>query len=291
MAILFRPFLALVDLIVPGNPTGGSEIAAHLAMFHTLFNVVNTAIFIGFVGKLEWVVEALVRGRDSDEEGSYHFAYVGSHLRETTELNVIAAQAEIGKYSALVMELFDYFLDLIQDPSKEMRSRRREYRAKIALCEEMQKQITAYLVECSRDAVSEETANTINRLVRAATELDSIGEAGGKLIRLAEKSYDEEIQLDEAMTKSIVSFSHLVKRFLTFNNKRVMGTFSEEEYQMASEFEERIDAMQKELQMAARDRLREGSSVRNELFYIDILRRIEHVGDFSLAVSESLRVG
>src|SRR6056297_889024 len=49
MAALYQPVLALVDTIVPGSIASRTDIAAHLAMFHTLFNITNTAICIGFV--------------------------------------------------------------------------------------------------------------------------------------------------------------------------------------------------------------------------------------------------
>ncbi|MBW2534734.1 MAG: Na/Pi cotransporter family protein [Deltaproteobacteria bacterium] len=50
--VLFTPFLFLVDLIVPGDAGSGGEavIAAHLAGFHSAFNVINTALFLPFVG-------------------------------------------------------------------------------------------------------------------------------------------------------------------------------------------------------------------------------------------------
>ncbi|MCD6396145.1 MAG: Na/Pi cotransporter family protein, partial [Spirochaetaceae bacterium] len=52
MLILFKPFIYLVDIIVPGDISAGSNpasIPAHLAMFHTLFNLINTIFSIFFI--------------------------------------------------------------------------------------------------------------------------------------------------------------------------------------------------------------------------------------------------
>ena len=288
MAILFRPFLNLIDLIVPGEVSGRVEITAHLAMFHSFFNIFNTLIFVGFVRQLEWVVERLVRGKESDDSEAYHFQYVASPLRETTEVNIIAAQSEIGKLSELVGDLFSYFLALFHDPKKSVRSRRREYRRKSDRSVEMHEKITAYLIECSRDSVSEDMAGSINGLLRVVTELESIADTCGKLIRLAEQKYEKKVNLDPDMAEAIVPYSKMVEEFLQFNKRHIAGNLTEEEYRKAAKIENKINERQKELKRASQKRLRKGRSVKAELFYIDVLRHIEHIGDFSLAVSEAL---
>ena len=70
MAFLFRPFLRLIDLIVPGDVLGSDGITSHLAMFHTLFNICNVAVFIGLVPYLAKTVEFLVRDRKGERKKS-----------------------------------------------------------------------------------------------------------------------------------------------------------------------------------------------------------------------------
>jgi Na+/phosphate symporter len=79
VAILFKPFLHLIDLLVPGEVTGRIEITAHLTMFHSLFNIFNTLIFIGFVPQLERIVERLVRAKKSDDSEDYRFHHASSN--------------------------------------------------------------------------------------------------------------------------------------------------------------------------------------------------------------------
>ncbi len=85
IAVLFRPALALVDVIVPGSISSRTEITAHLAMFHTLFNVSNTAICIGFVPFFEKIVHYLVRGEDPVDAGHYRLPYVRTGLQDTVQ--------------------------------------------------------------------------------------------------------------------------------------------------------------------------------------------------------------
>ena len=49
-----------------------------------------------------------------------------------------------------------------------------------------------------------------------------------------------------------------------------------------------IDAFRKDLKKVARKRLEGGADVKSELLYIDVIRRIENIGDNCFSISESL---
>ncbi|MEX2442431.1 MAG: hypothetical protein WD492_02415 [Alkalispirochaeta sp.] len=102
----------------------------------------------------------------------------------------------------------------------------------------MHEEITGFLVECSREQISEHTA--------------------------------------------------MVVEFLSFNAQHLQGALSSEKYLHAQEMNEKINGYQKRYKKATQKRLRTGSSVKTELFYLDLLRHIEHIGDYSLLISQAL---
>lgn len=228
MALLFNPALALVDALVPGSIASRTDIASHLAMFHTLFNLTNTAICIGFV-------------------------------------------------------------PLFEKPKKNVRARRNELKETLALVEKMQEEITSFLVECSRENVSEQTATNLNGMVRIAAQLESIADTSNKLIKLADRKAEKDIKLEDSLMEEIRSYSRMVSDFLSFNKTHLRNHLTEEQYHRATEMEEKINAFQKKYKKAAQKRLRTGSAVKAELFYLDILRHLEHLGDFSLNISQALK--
>jgi phosphate:Na+ symporter len=59
--------------------------------------------------------------------------------------------------------------------------------------------------------------------------------------------------------------------------------------EQAFELENSIDLFRNSLKKAARERINKGSNVRAELLLIDMLSHIEHIGDFSLNISQALR--
>lgn len=288
MAAVFQPALGLVDAIVPGSIASRTDIAAHLAMFHTLFNIANTAICIGFVPFFERFVHRLVPESAAEDASSYRLPYVRSGLQETVELNILTARGELARMAEKVEELFLFFGELFRNPKKKVRARRKEMNDSFTLVQKMQEEITSFLVECSRETISEQTATNLNGMVRIAAQLESIADTSNKLIKLADKKAEKEIKLDDSLMKEIEAYSRLVSEFLSFNKKHLKNRLTSEEYERATEMEEKINQYQKRYKKAAQKRLRTGSPVKAELYYLDVLRHLEHIGDFSLVLSQAL---
>jgi len=64
---------------------------------------------------------------------------------------------------------------------------------------------------------------------------------------------------------------------------------TEIELGQASEMEDKIDAIKKNLKKMARNRISGGADVKAELLYIDLIRHVEKIGDCSYAIAEELR--
>ena len=82
LVIVFSPFVALVEALVPGianfaNAAGDRPyIAAHIAFAHSMFNVTATLIVLPFLGLLVSIVIKLVPERAGGPKGS--FKYIGA---------------------------------------------------------------------------------------------------------------------------------------------------------------------------------------------------------------------
>ena len=57
--IFFKPFLKLIDFIVPGLPS--ENITTHISMLHTVFNLCATLIFIPFVKQIALLTEKIIK--------------------------------------------------------------------------------------------------------------------------------------------------------------------------------------------------------------------------------------
>ena len=89
----------------------------------------------------------------------------------------------------------------------------------------------------------------------------------------------------------LLPYIELVRQFLQFIRININKQITQEKLELAAELENGIDAFRKDLKKVARKRLEGGADVKAELLYIDMVRRIENIGDNCFSISESLTNG
>ncbi|HUV06768.1 MAG TPA: Na/Pi cotransporter family protein [Spirochaetia bacterium] len=303
MAVVFTPFLRLVDLIVPGeimgvggHGAGGSEasgseagsITAHLAMFHTLFNLTNTLLFIGFVPHLARLIEWIVKDKQAAAPNAYQLKYVATSLQDTPEFNILNARCEIQRMARITEEMFTIFLDVFNHPKKKMGTEIEQLKTMEDYTDQMQEEISKYLVECMRENLTRQSADSINIMIRILDELESIGDRCYNLILLAQRRYDKKIVFSPKAIEEITPYARAVQSFLEFNRLHLKDHLDRTDISMAYKLEDEINNLRNTLKRHAQRRIKRGANVKAEILYIDILRQIERIGDFSLSISKAL---
>jgi phosphate:Na+ symporter len=287
MAILFRPFLALVDILVPGAPVGAA-ITAHLAMFHTLFNVVNTGLFLGFVKQMEIIVKRVTRVRPGEEDEQYKLVYISTGVQDTPELNILNAQRELSRMAGIVEEMFERFLKVFGSPDKKLSKEVAELKKMEDYTDRMQEDISSFLAQCARDSLNEDTSANVSAMLRIAHELENLGDACFNLMVLAERRYSKDIRFKESALLDLKPYSERVARFITFIKDRLNQHLSSEELEKAYKYENKVNKGRDRLRKKAQKRLQDGANVRTELLYIEIVRQHEQAADHAMNVAQAL---
>ncbi|MBI9101946.1 MAG: Na/Pi cotransporter family protein [Spirochaetales bacterium] len=289
MAILFKPFIGLVEMVVPGELTGPEGIPARLAMFHTLFNVINTLIWIGFVNFLAKIVIKLVPDKEELESNKYEFKYISAGIQETPEINILNAKSEVSKMANIVKNMYTEYLQVFKNPDKKMGDKITLLKEQEDYTDQMQEQLSSYLVEVSRENLNESSALNVAMLMRTVNELESVGDSIYNLSLLAQRRYDKAIDLDPIAVEEILPYADRVTKFLDFITKHLDSPLSAVEMEKARKIERKIDKTRNTLNKSARKRLRDKGNIKSELMIIDIVRHMEHIGDYLINIAESLR--
>ncbi|MDR0586572.1 MAG: Na/Pi cotransporter family protein, partial [Treponema sp.] len=99
----FTPLLGLVNFLA-----SGTDITTRLAMFHTVFNVFCTAVFLPFAGRFASLVAFFIKDRQSagQYQGRYKLEGASGLLQGTPEFNIIRAEKEISGMAGLVSDMY-----------------------------------------------------------------------------------------------------------------------------------------------------------------------------------------
>ena len=290
MAILFKPFLKLIEAVVPGELVGPEAMPSRLAMFHTLFNIANTLIWISFVSLLAKIVIKLVPERPGEMTEKYQLKYISAAIQETPEINIIRGKLEIVKMVEVLERMYKKYLGIFHQPNMKLGREVEDLKDMEDYTDQMQEQISAYLVECSKEKLNDVGAANVAGLMRIVNELESIGDSIYNLSLLAQRRYDKKLELSEKALEEIEPYTKLVQDFIGFIRSHLKEPLPDPAMEKALEIEEKIDRQRNALTKAARKRLLQEGNVKGELLFIDIVRHLEHIGDYGINVAESLRM-
>jgi phosphate:Na+ symporter len=285
--VVFRPFIALVDLIVPGPITSASA-GVHIAMLHTVFNAVNTVVLLPFVRQYAAFLERVIKAKPGEDE-LLRLKYQATPLLESPELNMAKARADIAELARVSETMLRRFHDELSGKPEwsegtiEWFSKYRAYAAS------MRDGVSAFLLEIARQDIAEKSRDNIGIALRLTNDFDGIAGICDTMAAAQAKSERKGYRFGSELIGQIDPFTELALEFLSFVTSKVGRPLSAEELAQAAEYENRVDACRAGLKKIARKRIKEGADVKTELQFIDLIRHIEKIGDNAYSVAIALR--
>jgi phosphate:Na+ symporter len=296
---LLKPLLALVDFVTPGSMTPGivndPMVPTHLAMLHTVFNLTNTIIFLPFANHLARLVTFIIKDNEGDtaEPEHYRLTYTSGTLQNTPEINILRAEKEIRDMAGLAQYMFTRFsivlLSLLDIKNKQavVDELGAELRQKEAYADEMRDEISAFLMECATRRLNQRSEHRISQLLRVISDLEDMTDDCCSMSFLLESSVKRGHIFEKKEMGALAPYLQLVKDFLDLVHENFGRTLSQEILQKAGRLEDEIDNYRNKLRKMGRKRLESGKDVKTELLFIDLVRRIEKLGDYCYEIAET----
>ncbi|MDR1429128.1 MAG: Na/Pi cotransporter family protein [Spirochaetaceae bacterium] len=286
--IFFDPLLALVDFLVPGVP-GGAQVSASLAMFHTVFNTVNTLLFFPFVNPFARLVSALVKKDGAKTPEVYTLEYRTASMQDTPEFNILRAEKEIRDMADLAHAMYGAFsAAFISMESGEVRQALDELKTKEEYADAMREELSRFLIECTRHHLNPVSKRKVAQLLRIIVDLEDMTDDCYSLMLILERSVRKEQVFKAKEREALAPYILQVEAFLVFVGEQLGKPLRAEHKALAAEMENNIDKARKKLRRLGRKRIEAGKNVKTELLFIDMVRRIEKLGDYCYNIVEAL---
>ncbi|MFP3041118.1 Na/Pi cotransporter family protein [Treponema primitia] len=292
--IFFRPLVLLVNFLVPGSPEGAG-IATHLAMFHTVFNILGTLVFLPFVHQFAALVSFLIKDKDGKQgmPKPYRLEYQHS-VRSTPDLNIIRAEKEIRDMTGLASSMFAGVSKVLSgfreegDKTAAVDALVTEMKDKEEYADEMRVELTRFLLECTRQQLSHQSEEKVYQLLRIISDLEDMTDDCYSVSLLLDRSVKKNLRFKNKEMEALAPYVAQVEDFLSFVKGHVGRSITEEQAVFAEQLENAVDKSRDKLRKLGRKRIEAGEDVKTELLFIDVVRRIEKVGDYCYNIAESL---
>lgn len=286
-AILLHPLLLLVDVLIPGPVQ--EHITYHIAMLHTVFNVINTLVFLPFARQIAALTERIIKPKDDEVAGVYKLDFVETGSKENAAAYVIRAEKEIEDMTEVVTRMFDRISTGFNMRTTEFIETQMEALTQDEdYADQMQEQLTNYLVRCSQLPMSDKLKNNVSVMLRIVEDLENMTDDCYTIALLLQRSIEKEMIFAEEDMERLHPYIELAHRFLEFIRENINKHLNEDQLAVAQVLEDQIDLLRKNLKKVARKRLEGGANVKAELLYIDLVRNIEKIGDRAFSISEAL---
>jgi phosphate:Na+ symporter len=290
--IFFKPLLALVDLIIPGDNMG-LGITTHLAMFHTIFNVLGTVVFLPFVRQFAALVSFLIKEGDVQARPTvYKLAYTSGAFQNAPELNIIRAEKEIRDMAGIASSMYakvSAALGSLGETNDEAADALiQEMQAQEDFTDQMREELTRFLIECTRQQISHQSDRNVSLLLRIIANLEDITDDCYSISRILERSVKKNLLFKGQELEALAPIISLGEDFLGFVRESLGKSLTPEQTAYAEDLENKINKVRDKLRKQGRKRIEAGEDVKTELLFIDLVRRIENLGDYCYNISEAL---
>lgn len=289
---VFYPFVNLVCWMVGYDPNSGGQAAllpVVLATFHTCFNVTNTAILIGFIPQMERVVCWLLPERQQPEKEEFHLRYIHANLVQTPEISVLQAQKETAHFCQRVQQMFGKVRNLVDEEDDEkFATLYDEIAHQEDYTDRMEIEIANYLEQVSDNHLSDETKMKVRQMMRAISELESIGDACYNQARILRRINESGRHMPKILINNLHAMMVLVDEALTQMNIVMEGQSKEHDIRDTYRIENDINSMRQRLKL---ENIRAVDDHEYDYaigsMYIDIVNECEKLGDYVVNVMQA----
>jgi len=299
--LLFLPlFIKLIDSMTHGNPDfliataeqakrfsmelgDKPYMARHIANAHTVFNVVNTLVFLPLVGLLDRIATRMVPQRGAEEE--FHLVYLDTKFVDSPPMAIAQARSETVRMGEISLSMLDGVMaGLFENSDKGLDLvLRRE-----AIVDHLQREIIAFLVRTAQSPLSPEDSREINSIIDMVDNIERIGDQTENLCNLVERKLRLKLPFTETAIDDIRTIYSASREFLV----SVINGIRNKDVRIkpkADGYESRVNNLEDSMRAAHIERLNTGvCGVDSGLVFIDMLTSFEKIGDHSFNIAEAV---
>ncbi|MFH1846296.1 MAG: Na/Pi cotransporter family protein [Candidatus Omnitrophota bacterium] len=281
--VMLGLFVKFIRFIIPGDITT-ANIMFYIAVSHSAFNVVNTIIFLPFIGFLEkasiWLVP---KKKGAIEMGAQ---YLEKHLLDTPTIALEQVRKETVRMLSLAKDAVSSAAQsFIDNDKKGIRSIPNLEEA----VDSLQSEITQYLVELSQRTLAHEESEELPVLIHNVNDIERIGDHSENIAELVELRSDEKLSFSDEAQKDLILMWEELQNMIKETQTALKNNDSIIAEKVVKEREQNINKYQCDLKKKHVDRLSNGvCDLKTGIVFIDFVDNLEKVGDHLANIAQGI---
>lgn len=273
VALFQKPLYWIITRIDPG--TSARAVSRQIANAHTIFNITNTLIMIPFIGILVYLANKLIPGDDEREEG---VKYIDDRILETPPIALASAMKETLHMGNVARTSLENALDGIFD--RDQKKIDETFRLE-RIVNELEREISAYLVKLSNTNISSDNRETVDGLFNTINDIERVGDHAENIAELAQDLLDNNLHFSDAAIDELRQMSALVIQSY-MDSLTALQSIDGGLAMRVVKTEGRIDYLEKTLRASHIGRLSTQQCIPSSgIIFLDVISNLERIADHS----------
>lgn len=253
-----------------------AETPRQIANANTLFNVINTAIFIPFAGVFAYIATKLVKDRPADERKLIEPKYLDEEILTTPSLALERVRMELGQLGEIVKDMFNRLPSSVMSGNVAALNEIAQMDDQVDLLESS---IVEYLGKIQQGSMSEAESEIYLNLMSSTSNLESIGDViETDIVNLARRIIEQKVRVSETMQVMLRELGEVVGKGLDLTIEAIRDdnqTIAQEVVALKGEVDRRItDALAHQARRLSNEDGRRVLIFRLEMELLEALKRI-----------------
>ncbi|MFX1474831.1 MAG: Na/Pi cotransporter family protein [Promethearchaeota archaeon] len=268
--LVFLPFLPQFTALVRLTHF---DLQRQIANAHTIFNVIVSVMFIPFVGALVWFCEKIIPIREGELRPRHFF---DEKMLSLAQLALRESEREVVRTAEKTLKMLGLSKDAMVDGKLDFAKEVLVLEDEVDdFCDETEK----FIDRIHEEDLTERDKLWRIRLLRIITDVERVGDLCNNLAEFAIRKEKEEVPFSEKGRKDLRSLFEAVERAYS-TAIEALKEKSKSKARMATEMEDEVDVLEKQLKKAHIKRMKRGICVpAADVLFTESLRNLERISD------------
>ncbi len=249
-----------------------------IANFHTIFNLVVTAVFVPFAGVLEKLACLTVRDKPDEEEDEIEEDTLDERFLVTPNVAIAQTSEAVVQMAVQAQKNFKAVVKLYEDDEFDPKIAE-NIREREDTIDRLEDRVGQYLIKLNDCGLNEDESRRVTAYFHLISEYERIGDYTINILETAEALYDAEASFSEDANKELritfAAISEIIELAIKATESMQISDMIEVE-----PLEEVVDRIVEELKSVHIDRAKRGiCKVDVGVHFIDILTNVERISD------------
>jgi len=273
-----------------GNPfVNAGSIPISLSLLHTIFNVTNVLLLVGFTKFIAKIVTRLIPSKPTDEE-SFSLKHIKIGLLSTPDASLFQAKQEIILYGKTSRKMFNKVVSYWDLPSRDYLEKFDKINTMEDESDDVEIKIADYLTKVTETKLSTSNSQRIRAMLKIVSEIESVADSNLSIAKAIIRRNEQKITIPDELVVKLRHIFKLVDEALEVMCINLALDYSEVHATRAYDKEKAINDYRNILkQEHLIDIQAQKYDYPTGILYSDIFAECEKIGDYVINVTEAMK--